>query len=67
MKEQPIEPTISTREAGQMLGLSPSSICRMWRQGYLEGYKYSPSLHSRLRIYVKSVRQLLKIRNESPS
>jgi len=37
------QPTLSTNEAAQVLGVSPMTVLRLWRDGYLEGYKLNPS------------------------
>jgi len=56
--------TLNTTEAADRLGVTPMTVSRLWREGYLQGYKLTPGKrNSPLRIYVESIQLLLTERH----
>lgn len=59
------KPTLTASEAAAKLGISVMTISRLWREGYLTGYKLNPDKrNSPLRIYAESVEELLNKRQQ---
>lgn len=50
-------PTLSTTEAGKLLGVTDETVKRWWKLGLIEGYKTNPFPHGRLRLYQDSVEE----------
>jgi len=60
--------TVTAKEAGALLDVSATTITRMVKAGELQGYKLRPHRrNSPLRIYLDSVHEILKTRQESQS
>jgi predicted site-specific integrase-resolvase len=59
-------PTISTTEAGRMLGVKHETIRAYWERGLIEGYLTIPDKHGRLRLYRESVEKYARQRENRP-
>lgn len=59
-------PTLSTTEAGDLLGVTQDTIKRYWLKGLIEGYLTIPEKHGRLRLYRDSIEAFDRKRKSSP-
>lgn len=63
------KPTMSTTEAGELLGLCAKTVAALWRSGDLQGYA-TPTRHARrvhkIRIYTDSVADYQQKAEQTP-
>ena len=60
--------TVTTKEAGELLDVSATTISRMVKAGDLAGYKLNPGRrNSPLRILLSSVHAILEARQVDPA
>jgi predicted site-specific integrase-resolvase len=60
-------PTLSTTQAGLILGVKHETVKQYWQRGLIEGYLTIPGKHGRLRLYRDSVEEYDRKRKSSPS
>lgn len=60
-------PTLSTTQAGLILGVKHETVRAYWERGLIEGYLTIPDKHGRLRLYRDSVEEYDRKRKSSPA